>query len=196
MPERRECEAEPAFVNDFTGSKRAQHAAIEQIVFGPLAGLSDGRRFAPGSFVIEQPFEHADGGMERRSTAFGGFPVPAAIFELLLEELIGQCVIRFFEIRADAEDSAVDAGLRLAVKERPVAELLKHEALVDALDHFARLLADGVETEVLQDGESVAMRDRSAAIALGAAPVRSFMTCQRMAGSESRSHFRCAGRGA
>src|SRR5437899_316168 len=43
---------------------------------------------------------------------------------------------------------------------------------------------------------SVAMRDRSAAIALGASPVRSLMTCQRMAGSESRSHLRCAGRGA
>jgi Transposase len=37
---------------------------------------------------------------------------------------------------------------------------------------------------------------RSAAIASGASPVRSRMTCQRMAGSESRSHLMCAGRGA
>jgi len=104
---------------------------------------------------------------------------------------------------------------------------LKHEPLVDAVDHFASLLAGGVETEILQDDESVegdkqasvllrpapvasrrlegeklgspasvATRDRSAAIALGASPVRSLMTCQRMAGSESRSHLRCAGRGA
>ena len=54
-----------------------------------------------------------------------------------------------------AEDSAVDAGLRFAVKERPVVERLKHEPLVDAVDHFASLLAGGVETEVLQDDESV-----------------------------------------
>ena len=92
--------------------------------------------------------------MERRAPAFGCFAVPAAIFELLAQELIGQCVVRFFEIRADAEDSAVDAGLRFAVKERPVVEPLKHEPLVDAVDHFASLLAGGVETEVLQDDES------------------------------------------
>ena len=93
--------------------------------------------------------------MERRAPAFGCFAVPAAIFELLAQELIGQCVVRFFEIRADAENSAVDAGLRFAVKERPVVEPLKHEPLVDAVDHFASLLAGGVETEVLQDDESV-----------------------------------------
>ena len=83
------------------------------------------------------------------------FAVPAAIFELLAQELIGQCVVRFLEIRTDAEDSAVDAGLRFAVKERPVVEPLEHEPLVDAVDHFASLLAGGVETEVLQDDETV-----------------------------------------
>ena len=100
---------------------------LEQIVFGPLAGLSDGGRFAPCSFVFEQSFEHADGGMERRAPAFGCFAVPAAIFELRGQELIGQCVVRFCEIRADGEDSAIDAGLRFAVTERPVVERLKHE---------------------------------------------------------------------
>ena len=90
---------------------------------------------------------------ERR--LLGRFAVPAAIFELLAQELIGQCVVRFLEIRADAEDSAVDAGLRFAVKVRPVVERLKHEPLVDAVDHFASLLAGGVETEVLQDDETV-----------------------------------------
>ena len=104
VPKRREREAEPAFVDDFAGSKRAEHTALEQIVFGPLAGLSDGRRFAPCSFVFQQSFEHADGGMERRAPAgalrdkTACFAVPAAIFELLAQELIGQCVVRLFEI--------------------------------------------------------------------------------------------------
>jgi len=49
----------------------------------------------------------------------------------------------------------VDAGLCFALKERPVVERLKHEPLVDAVDHFASLLAGGVETEVHQDNEAV-----------------------------------------
>ncbi len=88
VPKRWEREAEPASFDDFASSKRAEHAALEQIVFGTLAGFGDGRRFAPGSLVFEQTFEHADGGVERRATAFGGFAVPAAIFELLVEELV------------------------------------------------------------------------------------------------------------
>jgi hypothetical protein len=60
VPKRREREAQPAFVGDFASSQRAEHAALEQIVFSPLAGPRDGRRFAPCSFVFEQSFEHAD----------------------------------------------------------------------------------------------------------------------------------------
>src|SRR5437660_5859675 len=115
----------------------------------------DGRRFATCPFAVEQSFEHANGGMDRRAPAFGCFAIPAAIFELLAQELMGQSVVRFFEIRADAEDSAVDAGLRFAVKERPVVERLKNQSLVDAVDHLASLLTSRVETEVLQDDESV-----------------------------------------
>ena len=120
---------------------------------------------------------------------------------------------------AQCQNSAIDAGLGLAAKVRPVVEWLKHVPLVTTVDHFASLLAGGVEIEVLPDDETVkrnevplrpwpllpaggcwasswlpslrvATRDRSAAIALGALPVRSLMTCQRMAGSESRSHLR------
>ena len=154
VPERWEREAEPAFFDDFASAKRAEYMALEQIVFGTFAGPGDGRRFAPGSLVFEQTFEHADGGVEGRAPAFGGFAVPAAIFELLVQELGGQCVVRFLEISADAEDSAVDAGLGFAVKKGPVVERLKHEALVDAVDHFTSLLAGGIETEVLQDDET------------------------------------------
>src|SRR5712664_4062734 len=73
VPKRREREAQPAFVDDFAGSERAEHAALEQIVFGPLAGLSDGRRFAPCSLVFKQSFEHADSGMERGAPAGRAF---------------------------------------------------------------------------------------------------------------------------
>ncbi len=155
VPKRREREAEPAFVDDFSGSQRAQHAALEQVVFGPLAGLGDGRRFSSCSFVFEQSFKHADGAMERRPLACRRFAVPAAVLELLAQELTGQCVVRFFEIRADGENSTVDAGLRFAVKERPVVKPLKHQPLVDAVDHFARFFAGGVEAEVHQGDETV-----------------------------------------
>src|SRR5438034_7330454 len=88
VPRRWEREAQPVFFDDFASAQRAEHAALEQIVLGPLAGLNDGRRFAPCPFVFEQSFEYADGGMERRAPAFGCFAVPAAIFELLAQELI------------------------------------------------------------------------------------------------------------
>src|ERR1700722_3784497 len=102
VPKRREREPEPAFVDDFAGSKRAEHPALEQIVFGPLPGLGDGLRyglrnghgFAQCPLVFEQSFEHADGGMDRGAPAFGCFAVPAAIFELLAQELLGECVVR------------------------------------------------------------------------------------------------------
>jgi hypothetical protein len=41
------------------------------------------------------------------------------------------------------------------MQERPVVQPLKHEPLVDAVDHFASLFAGGVETEVHQDDQSV-----------------------------------------
>ena len=39
VPKRREGKAEPAVVDYIAGSKRAGHPALEQILFGPLAGV-------------------------------------------------------------------------------------------------------------------------------------------------------------
>jgi hypothetical protein len=64
-------------------------------------------------------------------------------------------VVRFFEMRADSEDSAVDARLCFAVEARPVMKPLKHQPLVNAVDHFARLLTGGIKTEVFQSVERV-----------------------------------------
>jgi hypothetical protein len=65
------------------------------------------------------------------------------------------------------------------MKERPVVEPLKHEALVDAVDHFAGFLASGIETEVLQNDKgvesneqtSVVLRDIRTEVDRGLAPV-------------------------
>ena len=73
VPKRREREAQPALVDDLASAKRAEHAALEQIVFGALADFRDRRRFAPGSLVFEESFEDADGGVERRAPAGGRF---------------------------------------------------------------------------------------------------------------------------
>jgi hypothetical protein len=58
--------ARSPFVDDFASSKRLEHAALEQIVFGPLAGLSDGRRLAPCSFVFEMCAARAAGAQSCR----------------------------------------------------------------------------------------------------------------------------------
>ena len=55
VPERRKREAEPAFVDDFAGSKRAEHAALVQIVFASLAGLRDSRQFRPARSYASSP---------------------------------------------------------------------------------------------------------------------------------------------
>src|SRR5207253_2095675 len=106
-------------------------------------------------FIVEQSFQNADGGVKRRAPAFGRLAVPAAIFELFANELLRQFVVRFFEIRAETENPAVDAGFRFPMKERPVVEPLKNHPLLDPVHHFASLLAGGVETEVLQNDQSV-----------------------------------------
>jgi hypothetical protein len=69
VPKRGKGETQPAFVDDFAGSKRSEHAAFEQIAFAPLAGVRDGPRFASSAGLFEQSFEHADGRMERRASA-------------------------------------------------------------------------------------------------------------------------------
>src|SRR5579863_6504899 len=98
MPKCGKRKAQPTFVDYLAGSKREKHAALEQIVFGSLAGFGDFRRFAPSPFVFEQSFEHADRRMKRRAPALGRFAIPAAVLELLAQEPIGQCVVWFFEI--------------------------------------------------------------------------------------------------
>jgi hypothetical protein len=89
---------------------------------------------------------------------------------LLTQELIGQGVVRFFEIRAEGEDSAVDAGLGFAVKKAPVAVPFKDEVLVDAVDRFSGLPAGGVKAEVHQDNEAVEGNEQ-ACVLLGASPL-------------------------
>jgi hypothetical protein len=174
--------------------------------------------------------------MERRSLAFGGFAVPAAIFELFVQKSIGQFLVRLLEIGADGEDSAVDARFRFAVKIRSVASRLNTSRLSTRSIILRVSLPVGSRPKSFKttrlyrvisssrsfvgksslhprglppqapEGDwrarswaphpSVATRDLSAAIASGASPVRSLMTCHRMAGSASRSHLMCAGRGA
>lgn len=191
VPKGREGKPEPPFIDNFASPKRAEHAAFHQVVFGSLASFRDGRRFAPGALIVEQSLEHADCGMERRSPAFWCFAVPAAIFELLAKKLTGKCVVRLLEVRTKTENSAVDAGFRFAVKERPIIEALKDEPLVNAADHCASLFAGGIKAKVLQDSESVEsnqhapifLRQLRAELSRRFAPV----TGERLEGEELRA---------
>src|SRR5689334_1034650 len=58
MPERRKREAQPALVNHLASSKRAEHAALEQILFSSLSGSGDGCPLVPRSFICKQSFEY------------------------------------------------------------------------------------------------------------------------------------------
>src|SRR2546429_2271911 len=60
----------------------------------------------------------SDGSVERRAPAGGAFrrqegpcfAVPAAIFELLAQELIRQCVVRLLEIRTDRKSTRLNSS--------------------------------------------------------------------------------------
>src|SRR5215472_14480582 len=106
------------------------------------------------------------------------------------------------EIRSQGEDSAVDARLRFTVKKWTVVERLEDEALVDAVDHFAGLLAGRIEAEVHQDDQAVE-RNEQASVLLRPAPVASGRlegekfgppTCGRDTGPLDRNRVRvCIG---
>src|ERR1700688_2192205 len=131
--------------------------------------------------------------MKRRAPAFrtfwcgfNRFAVPATIFELLAQQLIRQRVVRLFEIRADGENSAVDAELSFAVKKRPVVERFKQEPVVDAVDHFAGLFVGGVEAEIHQDDKTVE-RNEQASIFIRSAPVTGTRLASKKLGSPAFS---------
>src|ERR1700758_5776902 len=56
VPERRVREAQPAFVDDLSSSKRAKHSPLQQIVLCLLARLRNRSRSAPCSFKFQQSF--------------------------------------------------------------------------------------------------------------------------------------------
>src|SRR5689334_23364001 len=47
MPKGRVRKAQPALVDHLAGPQRAEHAALQQILFTPLASLTHNRRFTP-----------------------------------------------------------------------------------------------------------------------------------------------------
>src|SRR5215470_8523713 len=110
--------------------------------------------------VLQQPFEHADRGVERG--AHGAslcLAVPAAVFELLAEEPVHQPSARFAEVRAERQRAAVDARLDLALEEGRVAELRPPGDLVANEAHgFARALAPGIDPHLPQEQQGVQCR--------------------------------------
>src|SRR5262249_32794504 len=98
--------------------------SLEQVL---LASPSDRRSLwcgADGALVLEQPLQHADGGMERRARALRGFAVPTAVIELLADKTARQALGRAAEVGAEGERAPVDPRLHLPLEERFLAKLL------------------------------------------------------------------------
>jgi len=74
----------------------------------------------------------------------------------------------------------------------PVVVPLKHEPLVDAVDHFASLLVGGVETQVHQDDETV-QGNQQASVLVGAAPASGGLEGEKLGSPTFGCHTRALG---
>jgi hypothetical protein len=81
-------------------------------------------------------------------------------------------VIGSVEVRAEAENSPVDAGFGFALKKASIVVILEYKPLLDTVDHFARLLAGGIKAHIHQSQESVERKEQSWAL-IRSAPVTS-----------------------
>src|SRR5579884_3116290 len=60
MPKRRKREPQPAFVDRFSGSKRAKHVPLEQISLTLVACVPHSPRLTSSSFVFDEAFQHTN----------------------------------------------------------------------------------------------------------------------------------------
>src|SRR5712692_709022 len=136
----------PVAIDDLSGGQRPEQVALHQVLLAPKASLPCGRWAALCLLVLQQPFEHADRGVERGPLARWSVAVPAAVFQLLTEKPVDQPVACFPEVRATSEDSPVDTGFHLALEEGRIVVIRAPGALVpDQADRIPGLLTGRVQ---------------------------------------------------
>src|SRR5215470_6144150 len=90
----------------------------EQVFLPTETGLGRLPAACARPFVLEQGFQHADGGVERRPRrTVWCFAVPAAVWQLLSEQAVDDAPDVLAEVGADRGDLPIDARLDLAGKE-------------------------------------------------------------------------------
>jgi hypothetical protein len=160
MPERRKREASPVRIDHLAGGQPAQQLPFEEIALAALPSARRGRRGAVGPLEREKPFEHTDGGMEGRSDgAAFGVAIPSAIGELLTDQSLEQPIAANVEVRAQAEDTAVDARFDFALEEWRVAEFrAPGDLCADPVAGSADSLVRRIDPEIAQQHERVHVR--------------------------------------
>ena len=112
----------------------------------------------------EQPFKHADRGVERAADrTVLDLAVPAAVLELLIDQAIDHALDVLPEVGAERDDHAVDAGLDLALEER-LAGVLPAAVVPDQPHGSADAFVLGIHAVLLQLHEAV--RGRGPRLAL------------------------------
>ena len=124
MPPGREGEARPHSValaiplDHLAGRPPAEETALEEVLLPAETGLGHRRRCSRRQFVLEQRFQHADRGVERRARrAVLGLAVPAAVGQLLAEQPVDDAPHVLAEVGAARRHLPVDARLHLAGEE-------------------------------------------------------------------------------
>src|SRR6185295_3788612 len=80
-------EVQKALVRRLARAETTEEAALEQVLLARRARRSGLRRASGRRLVFQEPFQHVDGGGERRANrAVGPLAVPAAVVETLADE--------------------------------------------------------------------------------------------------------------
>src|SRR5688572_20521130 len=101
-------------IDDLAGRKPAEEAPLEEVFLPPFTGRRQGWRAVRRSLVLGKALEHVDRRMERaarRSVLL--LAVPSAVVHLLPEQPVHEApALRILpEVRADRDNSAINAGL-------------------------------------------------------------------------------------
>src|SRR5581483_1890871 len=116
VPAVRVRETQELLVGRLAGAEAAEEPAFQEVL---LAGRARGQgtgRAAGGPFVLQEPLEHVDSGVEGRADrAAGPLAVPAAVIETLTGEALDQGRDVDPEVGPVGHGPAVDALLDLAL---------------------------------------------------------------------------------
>jgi hypothetical protein len=117
MVARRERQLQESRIEQPAGRAPPEKTTLEQIFFAAPSGRPNFRSGANRTLILEQPFKHADRGVERRTRTLRGFAVLIAVIELFVNQTAGKVRCGTPEVATKRERAPINAWLNLTLEE-------------------------------------------------------------------------------